>query len=553
MFYNVRDFGALGDGVTDDLPAFEAALRSMALSPLMPVGGGAILLVPAGNYFLNGTLRIGHEVQVIGITGRDGKGAYLPFSVTSDGRASASSLPGAVSRLMFPAGVTGLHVAVGGAFAPGIGSREHAAGTVLRNLVLVAAQLDDVAYGHGIAVKGHVIVDNCFIYGFSGNGIHIVAPSAPPPEDDGTKLIDAKFPQLGDLYRDNRYEGEGGNYPANTIDSHFTNIICRKNGLNGVYVAGSNCGNMTFEKVHCLENGAYGFFDAERSAANIYIGCHSQINGKGGYYCFSTLVIENVDGTRTAAPKTDTGSIFISCYQEQADNAPTRIYGPAHILGGVLGAEGANHTTPDPDLAAFAEIAFPPPSIQRQEGRGWAATGFPNGVRAYGGPSTAEPPDRVAIELGSGIPKVAMSLHANGVLEDDTLRLRLDEIPGWWTFSGPVGIPNAPLRIATRAAVWPGSAVADSNGLWLSNGLYLGWLNSSGARPIYIGAAEAPTSDEKWQVGDILWNLSPTPGAMGVQAYKSYAGWMCTSKADFGTPARATEWAGFGKLEAITT
>src|SRR5437868_9414663 len=41
---NLKDFGAVGDGVTNDGPALQAALDALA------AGGGGILFVPAGRY-----------------------------------------------------------------------------------------------------------------------------------------------------------------------------------------------------------------------------------------------------------------------------------------------------------------------------------------------------------------------------------------------------------------------------------------------------------------------------------------------------------------------
>src|SRR5215813_1734888 len=41
---NLRDFGAVGDGVTDDGPAFQSALDALAAA------GGGTLFVPEGKY-----------------------------------------------------------------------------------------------------------------------------------------------------------------------------------------------------------------------------------------------------------------------------------------------------------------------------------------------------------------------------------------------------------------------------------------------------------------------------------------------------------------------
>lgn len=54
---DVRDFGAIGDGVTDDLPAFEAADAA---------ADGRLVMVSKGNYHLGGSLRMQSRVQFEG-------------------------------------------------------------------------------------------------------------------------------------------------------------------------------------------------------------------------------------------------------------------------------------------------------------------------------------------------------------------------------------------------------------------------------------------------------------------------------------------------------
>src|SRR5262249_27997511 len=51
--YNVRDFGAVGDGSTKDTIAFQKALDACA------VGGGGDVIVPAGNYLI-GSVQMGY-------------------------------------------------------------------------------------------------------------------------------------------------------------------------------------------------------------------------------------------------------------------------------------------------------------------------------------------------------------------------------------------------------------------------------------------------------------------------------------------------------------
>jgi Pectate lyase superfamily protein len=562
MFYNVRDFGAQGDGRTDDLPAFERALKAMKpILPLQYVKGGGVLLVPAGNYYLSRTLVLTQEVQLLGISGHQGKGGYFQFYRDAAGVPQfPAGLPGGVSQLLFPRGVTGIRVAYDGSRG-----QEQGAGSIIRNLVLVgefeagvdsleADRLipkvpnDPTKIGHGISSKLQVVIDNCFIYHFNGNGIHFVAPAGPPEKPDGTEWLDFKNPELGNLYLDNAYVVDGltKQYQGNVIDSRVVDCFVRCNGLNGVYIFGSNSGNLIFDKVHCIQNGRYGFFDSERSATNLYLGCHSQINLKGGYYCLSSGLFKKADGSLEYLPKNDTGSIYIGCYQE---NKGTRIYWPAMVIGGALGAEGSILSDPDPDaksLAGIKGLNFEPPSVMRTNGNGSANAAFPHGIQAYCGGKY----QGGAIELGGGIQNVALTLYhqphkipegipkPNALYTNSNYRLRYiptedskepiknPSLQGWWELSmSGVGL-SSPLRFSTEE-----SAVG-KNQLWLENGMYLGngdQGNAIGRVLVRTGAAK-PIADGN--PGDIIFNSSPVANG--------YAGWIFVA---------GTGWRPYGKIE----
>lgn len=59
--FNVRDFGAKGDGETDDTPAFQKALAAAAQA------GGGTVLAPRGNYLFAGNLNVPPGVTLCGI------------------------------------------------------------------------------------------------------------------------------------------------------------------------------------------------------------------------------------------------------------------------------------------------------------------------------------------------------------------------------------------------------------------------------------------------------------------------------------------------------
>ena len=63
---NIFCYGALGDGVTDDTAAFQAAIRYVS-----SIGGGAIY-VPAGKYVLSSSLYLAPKVQLVGELNPDG-------------------------------------------------------------------------------------------------------------------------------------------------------------------------------------------------------------------------------------------------------------------------------------------------------------------------------------------------------------------------------------------------------------------------------------------------------------------------------------------------
>ncbi len=64
----MKDYGAVGDGVTDDLPAIHRAFAAVA-------GQGQRLLFPAGTYMVSGTVMVPNKTQIYGSGRGDANGA----------------------------------------------------------------------------------------------------------------------------------------------------------------------------------------------------------------------------------------------------------------------------------------------------------------------------------------------------------------------------------------------------------------------------------------------------------------------------------------------
>ena len=81
-YFNVRDYGALGNGATDDTAAFQAALNAAAAA------GGGIVFAPRGIYRLNNPIKIGDNVTLEGIWRSPIGGTQYPdFGIQNAGTA----------------------------------------------------------------------------------------------------------------------------------------------------------------------------------------------------------------------------------------------------------------------------------------------------------------------------------------------------------------------------------------------------------------------------------------------------------------------------------
>ena len=134
-FFNVKNYGAKGDGKQDDLPAFKKAMQAMAKdSNRLNLNAGGVLLIPKGEYLLSGDLEINKCLSVEG---------------------AAENLS---SILTFSKGF-------------GIKIRKTGERSTFRNLTVYTKEKKIGV--HGITLQSRATLEHCIVSGFGGCGIYI--------------------------------------------------------------------------------------------------------------------------------------------------------------------------------------------------------------------------------------------------------------------------------------------------------------------------------------------------------------------------------------------
>lgn len=228
---SVVDFGAVGNGITDDYAAFRAALDAL------PATGGTLLIpaTTANIWYLSDTLYLNKPVRIIGQTI-----AWSPF-IASTG-----------TILEFAADKFGLVVNSNdsvGAIAPGANYSN------LSNLVIVSrgGQSGLNNGGTGIAVDGILIrapkvrLDSVRVWYWKRNGIRIQTITA--------------FVENANMWA------------INVAD-------CQFNGSHGFFADGPNANAGVAIRLDCSNNSGWGIFDSS-FLGNTYVGCHTDSNTLG--------------------------------------------------------------------------------------------------------------------------------------------------------------------------------------------------------------------------------------------------------------------------------
>jgi len=270
---SVKDFGAVGDGVTDDYAAIMAAINSAAYGTGYYISAPAVYF-PPGTYKVNTTIQLKKAVRLYG----DGSG--LPYS----------NAP----ILKFPAGTTGIIVHRYNTIGITVEGSPTTAGdgSIIEGLNIMGTTGTADSYGgHGIYLRARAKIADCYLQGFKGNGIHIVANA-----------------------------GAGGISEGNANNFYISGGASYLHGGHGLYVDGADANAGTVISFDCSSNTGWGIYDSS-FLGNSYVGCHTAGNTLGAY-------------------KTDDANaqcVFSGCYSEGGQPASS-ILPPSISIGGLHGA-----------------------------------------------------------------------------------------------------------------------------------------------------------------------------------------------------------------------
>lgn len=292
--YDVRHYGAVGDGAADDTLAVGRAIDAierLAAGRTDYASNGAVLYFPRGTYRLSATLRIRRAMRI---------------------RGEIASNWGSTTYLRWPTGMHGIVLQ-----GTGVLTSNRADGTIIEGLniqggargpwtALSAAELDDPltspeTQGHeerlgcGICVHAFgVKIRNCVLAGWEYDAIHV--------------------------------EGITSSKNANGVQ--IDDCVISACGRHGVFLAGENANAGTVQRI--LGTGALnGYTIYDRSfLGNTFVACHSE-GARRSYY--------TADGGVA-------NCTFVGCYQESSDG-PAQLGVGTLVLGGTWGNGVAGRAT----------------------------------------------------------------------------------------------------------------------------------------------------------------------------------------------------------------
>lgn len=275
--YNIKDYGATGDGVTDDSAAIQAAIAAV------PFGGAGwnnpyILFIPPGTYRIATTIDIVRSIIIRGA----GSHRYCDANVLG------------TSIFLVDDGVTGFKSWHGNM---GYADSAHGKGAVLEDVTVRAAG-HAVAGGVGLRMCTPMEINRCTFEKFSSHGIWIDAAVGLP-----------------DLWL-------------------ITWTRCTENGGDGLHVTGQDANAGVAIGLDCQWNKGYGIYDFS-FLGNRYIGTHCAENCAGAFSFpvtpgASELIGAYVEGGQPPSRLEGNNLTVIGGYDESGHTPASKFWGGYH-------------------------------------------------------------------------------------------------------------------------------------------------------------------------------------------------------------------------------
>lgn len=481
---NVMDFGATGNGSTDDTAAIQAAIDycRLALNPASSNHVGGLfnqspyqIFFPAGKYKISTPLVFDFIVDIVGET----NGSYgtfatqLVFSNTTAGLVFLFSLPAAYGGPGYPTydsitnTVTSFvpNAGVPGQILNGQAATGWAVHSSIKNLSIQGSGATGVynTTFAGIESRCSLSMNSVYVKGFKGPGLRINASNS------------FAVPNLAG--------GANGGY--------FSHCQFDGNDGHGLYVVGGDANINTFVDCQFTNNKGWGVYD-QSSLGNTYMGGQSSYNAQGSYGSFDNtgrclfLNVYSEDGLRHSGRD----SLFIGGVAQGGYEGYSAGVQPTAILGG-FGGQIQSTPWKFRRVGESPETSLSIVASKHEFMRGEDEDYLPGG--ANWGLSFQD-----SFPVGYGKVFVLNMLNQTYA-------------PFW------ISAPTTSYTYGTSAPI-PGQFTVDSIAL----------------RDRRQTTSDAAPTSGNWAQGDIVWNKTAASGG--------YAGWICTAS---GTPGT---WNTFGLI-----
>ncbi len=273
-------FGAHLDGSADDQPAF-MSFYAYRLSHAT-TGYGYSKGLPRGR-IPPAVLYMGSPLDIYGSGILEGD--------------CGSVFGGSNSVLKFAPNITGMRIQFAATGGENIYDTRiadpSASGSIIRQIALQGQNTGSDASHPGIRIKAPVAIEDVFIDGFAGNGIHSNAQLSKP----------GRSPNSSSAY-------------GNASLSQIYRCTAQK-CLDGYHMQGADSSIFLVMGSSANDNRGYGFVDASEFGG-VFLACHAANNALGGYH---------TDPAQSAAHP-----LLVGCYDETGQPAPT--FGPGTLRVG---------------------------------------------------------------------------------------------------------------------------------------------------------------------------------------------------------------------------